>query len=62
MHGLMLGEQPDVETWPQIAITLAAAPVSALVGWVVTKLVEEPITRYGRSFRWSAPGCADRPQ
>lgn len=53
MHGLILGTQPDVASSAQIAVTLAALPVCALVGFVLTKLVEEPITSYGRSFRWS---------
>jgi peptidoglycan/LPS O-acetylase OafA/YrhL len=54
MHGLILGAKPDIATASQIAVTVAALPVVALVGWVFTRLVEEPITRYGRSFKWSA--------
>jgi peptidoglycan/LPS O-acetylase OafA/YrhL len=54
MHGLILGTRPDIATASQIAVTVAALPVVVLVGWVFTRLVEEPITRYGRSFKWSA--------
>jgi peptidoglycan/LPS O-acetylase OafA/YrhL len=53
MHGLLLGGRPDVATLGQFAVTVAALPLVALVGWAFTRLVEEPITRYGRSFKWS---------
>jgi peptidoglycan/LPS O-acetylase OafA/YrhL len=53
MHGLFLRAQPDAANWRQILVSLAALPVAALAGWVFTKIVEEPITNYGRSFRWS---------
>jgi peptidoglycan/LPS O-acetylase OafA/YrhL len=62
MHGLILGAKPDIATGTQIAVTLAALPVCALVGYVLTKLVEEPITSYGRSFRWSDAGREPRPE
>jgi peptidoglycan/LPS O-acetylase OafA/YrhL len=54
MHGLLLGARPDVATATQIGVTVAALPLALLVGWAFTRLVEEPITRYGRSFKWSA--------
>jgi len=53
MHGLLLGTRPDVGTMAQLAVTVAALPFVVLVGWAFTRLVEEPITRYGRSFKWS---------
>jgi peptidoglycan/LPS O-acetylase OafA/YrhL len=53
MHGLILGTQPDVATPSQWLVTVAALPVCTLVGWGMTKLVEEPMTAYGRSWRWS---------
>jgi len=53
MHGLLLGAQPDAANWRQILVSIAALPIAALAGWVFTKIVEEPITSYGRSFRWS---------
>ena len=52
-HGLILSSQPDLTTPAQWAITLGCLPISILVGWIGTKLVEEPITAYGRSWRWS---------
>ena len=52
MHGLLLGDHPDLATPAQWAVTLAALPVAVLLGWIGTKLVEEPITAYGRSWRW----------
>jgi peptidoglycan/LPS O-acetylase OafA/YrhL len=53
MHGLLLGAQPDAANWKQILVSIAALPIAALAGWVFTRIVEEPITNYGRSFRWS---------
>jgi peptidoglycan/LPS O-acetylase OafA/YrhL len=53
MHGLILGTRPDVATPSQWLVTIAALPVCTLVGWGMTKLIEEPITAYGRSWRWS---------
>lgn len=53
MHGLIFDAAPDVHTPAQILVTFAAIPVALFVGWVFTRLVEEPITAYGRSWKWS---------
>lgn len=53
MHGLLLGARPDIVTSAQWLVTLAALPICVVVGSVLTKLVEEPITAFGRSFTWS---------
>jgi len=55
MHGLFLGTAPDIQTVPQIAVTIAALPVTVVVGWLLTRLVEIPITAYGRSWKWREP-------
>lgn len=52
MHGLILGGEPDTATAAQILVTIAALPVATLVGWMMTRLLEQPITAWGRSFRW----------
>jgi peptidoglycan/LPS O-acetylase OafA/YrhL len=52
MHGLVLGAAPDAATPAQIVVTLAAIPVTVAVGWLLTRLLEAPITSWGRSFRW----------
>jgi peptidoglycan/LPS O-acetylase OafA/YrhL len=54
MHGLILGSKPGLTTPEQWAITFAALPICVLVGWGMTKLIEEPLTRYGRTWRWSS--------
>ncbi len=54
MHGLILGGQPDLATSPQWLVTVAALPVCVLAGWGMTRLIEEPLTRYGRTWRWGA--------
>jgi peptidoglycan/LPS O-acetylase OafA/YrhL len=53
LHGLLLGQKPDLTNLPQLAVTIAAVPVAVFVGWALTKLVEEPITTYGRSWKWN---------
>jgi peptidoglycan/LPS O-acetylase OafA/YrhL len=53
MHGLLLGSKPDLTSLSQLEVTIAALPVATFVGWMLTKLVEEPITAYGRSWKWS---------
>lgn len=53
LHGLLLDGEPDLTDLPQLATTVAALLVATLVGWALTKLVEEPITAYGRSWKWS---------
>ena len=52
-HGVFLKSQPDLGSPAQWALTWACVPVAILIGWIGTKLVEEPITAYGRSWRWS---------
>lgn len=54
MHGFLLGDRPDIADARQVAVTFAALPVAVFIGWVFTRIVEEPITAYGRSWRWSA--------
>jgi peptidoglycan/LPS O-acetylase OafA/YrhL len=61
MHGLILGTKPDVATPSQWLVTLAALPVCTFVGWGMTRLIEEPITAYGRSWRWS-PELRSKPE
>ncbi|PPQ40325.1 Peptidoglycan/LPS O-acetylase OafA/YrhL, contains acyltransferase and SGNH-hydrolase domains [Rhodoblastus acidophilus] len=53
MHGLILGGLPDIGTPAQVAVTTAAFPVTVLLAWVMTKILEEPITEWGRRHRWA---------
>ncbi|NMD07766.1 MAG: acyltransferase [Phyllobacteriaceae bacterium] len=53
MHNIILGVAPDIASPQQIAVTLAAIPVTVAVSWILTRYVEMPITNYGRSFKWS---------
>jgi peptidoglycan/LPS O-acetylase OafA/YrhL len=62
MHGLVLGTQPALGSATQWGVTILSLPLCAGVGWVLTRLVEEPITSYGRSWKWSAESArASRP-
>ena len=60
MHGLILGTRPDLVTPAQWLVTFAALPVCGIIGWGMTKLIEEPLTRYGRGWRWSTQPRAGR--
>lgn len=53
MHGFILDAKPDIATPAQWAVTVAALPVCVAVGWLLTHLVEAPISAYGRSWRWA---------
>ena len=52
MHGFLLGGEPDFSTGAQRLVTLAAAIVTLVMGWAITRYVEQPVTAWGRSFRW----------
>jgi len=52
MHGFILGSAPDIASPAQILVTFAALPVTIAVGWLLTRTLEQPITGWGRSFRW----------
>lgn len=61
MHGLILGTKPDLATPAQWLVTFATLPICLLVGWAMTRFLEEPLTAYGRTWRWAAsprPGPA----
>jgi peptidoglycan/LPS O-acetylase OafA/YrhL len=58
MHGLVLGTKPDVGTAAQWGVTVAALPVCVAVGWLLTRLVEAPISAYGRKWSWHEPASA----
>lgn len=51
MHGVLLAAPPDIGTGVELAVTLAAVPVAILAGWLLTALVEQPVTALGR--RWA---------
>jgi peptidoglycan/LPS O-acetylase OafA/YrhL len=52
LHGVMLGGPPDIATPAQIAVTTAAFPATVVLAWIMTRALEEPITRWGRRHRW----------
>jgi peptidoglycan/LPS O-acetylase OafA/YrhL len=52
MHGLILGGLPNIATPAQIAVTTAAFPLTVLLAWIMTRMLEEPITQWGRGHRW----------
>jgi peptidoglycan/LPS O-acetylase OafA/YrhL len=54
MHAAFLGTRPDIKSLPQFLVTAASVPVAILVGAGMTKLIEEPLTRYGRNWKWAA--------
>lgn len=53
MHGAILGGEPDFATGEQKLVTIAAAVVTVGIGWALTRFVEQPLTAWGRGFRWS---------
>jgi len=55
MHGLILGGIPDIATPAQWLVTIASLVVTVVLSRGLTKWVEEPLSAYGRTWRWSAP-------
>lgn len=53
MHGLVFGLKPSLGSPEQLALTIAALLVSVFVGWVMTRFMEERLTNYGRTWKWS---------
>jgi len=60
MHGGILGTRPDLATIPQLLVTLAALPITVLVGWVLYRLVEVPSMNFGRRWTWSKERRGDK--
>ncbi len=59
MHGLLLGAEPDMADARQWLVTFAAIPICLVISRVLTRLVEEPITAYGRSWSWQSHPPSD---
>jgi peptidoglycan/LPS O-acetylase OafA/YrhL len=55
VHGLVTGLHPDIGNASQNLATALSFPATMLVALALTKTVEDPATRLGRSFRWSSP-------
>lgn len=53
LHGLLLHAEPDIGTWAQLAVTLAAVPASIAVAWVSWRLVEMPFQQLGQQWSWN---------
>lgn len=60
-HGFILNAVPGLATPAQWAVTLAALPVSVLVGWAMTRLVEPVMASARASWRWSAASRGPNP-
>jgi peptidoglycan/LPS O-acetylase OafA/YrhL len=54
MHGLILGAKPSLGSVDQWLVTVAGLVVAVGVGWLLTTLIEAPLTAYGRSWKWGA--------
>jgi peptidoglycan/LPS O-acetylase OafA/YrhL len=53
-HGIALDTKPTLSTTEGLLVTLAAIPLCLFVSRFLTWLIEEPATRFGRSFAWGA--------
>ena len=52
LHGFILGTRPDVETLPQILVTLTGIPISVGIAWLSWTYFESKIVRYGHRFKY----------
>jgi peptidoglycan/LPS O-acetylase OafA/YrhL len=52
MHGLLLDRRPDIATAPQVGVTFAALFLAIGLAWVSSTLIEAPLRRMGRAWRY----------
>jgi peptidoglycan/LPS O-acetylase OafA/YrhL len=52
LHTLILGAAPDFGTVEKVAVSVLAFAVTTALSLALTKWLEEPITAFGRSFKW----------
>jgi len=53
-HGLILDSKPTLGSAAGWFVTLVALVAATGVGWLLTTLIEAPLTAYGRSWKWSS--------
>ena len=56
MHGLILGSRPDTATPSQILLTFAALFTSIGLAWISWVLLEQPLLRIGREWKYRSIG------
>ncbi|MCW6508121.1 acyltransferase family protein [Lichenifustis flavocetrariae] len=52
LHGCFFGREPQLGSVSTVAATLLAIPATIAIAWLLTSLVERPLTAWGRGFRW----------
>ncbi len=54
LHGFILGTSPDIETVPQLLLTLIAIAISVGIAWLSWTYFESKIVRYGHRFKYGS--------
>ena len=54
LHGLVLGGRPDIATSAELAVTLAAIPLTLLLATAVNRTIEQPMIAFGRRWRFAS--------
>jgi peptidoglycan/LPS O-acetylase OafA/YrhL len=54
LHGLVLGTSPEIETMPQILLTLVGIPISVGIAWASFTYFERRIVSFGHRFKYDA--------
>ncbi len=52
LHGFVFGTSPDIETLPQILLTLSALPLSVAIAWLSWTFFESKIVSFGHRFKY----------
>ncbi len=52
MHGLVLGQGPDLGSVSQLAVTVAAMIASIGIAWASWRFLEDPLVRKSRKYRY----------
>lgn len=53
LHGFVLGTSPDIETMPQIVLTLTAIPISVAIAWLSWTHFEKKMVSIGHRFKYN---------
>jgi peptidoglycan/LPS O-acetylase OafA/YrhL len=61
VHEVVRGAAPTLASLPGLLTTLMCIPITFAVSHLLTRCVEAPITRLGRSFAWAPPRAAAAP-
>lgn len=59
LHGFLLGKPPDIDSIPQILVTLLALMLSVFISWISWNLFESRLVAFGRQWGYHSSSCSE---